>query len=520
MKSYKHGYYSSSFLKYLCLITFIFSLISLSSCNYFKEPEKDNINQPFEKESFEVPKAKINLEKPLEISKQPKDVALCKKIYELIKQSEFPKARWGIIAVSLKDNRILCEKSGQKLFTPASIQKLLTSIVSLDKLDGEFRWKTSVYAKSEITAGTLNGDLILYGQGSPDFDENQLNQLVEQLKQKGLRTIKGDIIGDESYFKGDKLGDGWTWNTTQWYYGAVSSALSFNQNQAKVTIENGKPKSDSKYVKLSGEIQPIEDIEAIGLKRELGTNKVYVWGNGNNLNVKIAISNPALLSAKILKEKLEQNGITIEGKTKSVDWKSKDKLDIANTNEIASIQSQTLAEIVRKMNKDSVNFYAEIILRTLGKKFGKEAPNENPKMQKLRGNDSAGTSVLKKWLNDQKIATQAIAIHDGSGLSRLNRVTPESIGRALLYASQSKFANTFKNSLPISGQSGTLRGRLGNVSGNILGKTGSITYVNSLAGYAKTPDETIAFVIIGNNITEKGKSSVLVDKISTSLVNN
>lgn len=508
-------------MKYLCLSVFICGLIFFASCEYFKKGEQTNSNQSANNAAvFEVPKSKINLEKPLEISDKPEDVALCKNIDETIKNSEYSKARWGIIAISLKDGRVVCEREGQNLFNPASIEKLLTSIVALDKLGGDFRWKTSVYGTSEIKNGTLDGDLVLYGQGSPDFDDEQLNKLVRQLKQKGLKTVTGDIVGDESYFTGDNLGDGWTWNEAQWYYGAASSALSTNRNQAKVTIQNGKPKSDSKYVELSGEVKPVEDIEAVGLKRELGTNKVYVWGNGNNLDAKIAVNNPALLSAKILREKLESNGIKINGEAKSVDWKSDDKLNTESADEIASVNSQTLAEIVHEMNKDSVNLYAELILKTLGKKFGTEAPDENPKMQKLRGDDAAGASVIKKWLNKNDVATDEIAIHDGSGLSRLNFVTPESIGRALVFASQSEFAETFKNSLPIAGQSGTLRGRLGGVSGKILGKTGSITYVSSLAGFAKTSDETLAFVIIGNNITRSKNGSEIVDKIALNFVKN
>ena len=81
------------------------------------------------------------------------------------------------------------------------------------------------------------------------------------------------------------------------------------------------------------------------------------------------------------------------------------------------------------MNKDSVNLYAELILRTLGKKFGEKAPDENPKMQNLRGDDSAGTSVIEKWLTENDVASDEIKVHDGSGLSRLDFVTPEAFGR-------------------------------------------------------------------------------------------
>ena len=94
------------------------------------------------------------------------------------------------------------------------------------------------------------------------------------------------------------------------------------------------------------------------------------------------------------------------------------------------------------------------------------------------------------------------------------------VARALIYAANSEFSGTFKDSLPLSGTSGTLRSRLGNVRGKILGKTGSIAYVNSLAGYAQTQNETLAFVIIGNKLTENKNSSPVVDKIASALVTN
>jgi D-alanyl-D-alanine carboxypeptidase/D-alanyl-D-alanine-endopeptidase (penicillin-binding protein 4) len=172
------------------------------------------------------------------------------------------------------------------------------------------------------------------------------------------------------------------------------------------------------------------------------------------------------------------------------------------------------------MNKDSVNLYAELILRTLGKKFGSEAPDENPKARKTRGDDSAGTAVIKKWLAENSSGSfqETEAIKDGSGLSRLNFVTPETIGRALIAGNQIKAAEVFRNSLPVAGTDGTLRGRLGNAAGKISAKTGSIAYVNSLAGYAKKTDETLAFVILCNNETRRADSSVLIDKLAASLI--
>ncbi len=473
--------------------------------------------------SVEVPPSNINLAKPLEISKKPEDVALARKIDEAIEKSEFSNARWGIFVVSLKDGRVLAARDAQKLFNPASVQKIITSVAALDKLGADFRWQTRIYSQNKIENGTLDGDLILYGQGAPDLTDEGIENLVGQLKAKGLQKIKGNIVGDESYFMGDAIGDGWAWNELQWYYGAEASALSINKNLVNVSLQNGKPKIEpnTDYIELSGEVQPVQDIESVGLKRGLGNNKIYVWGEGRNLDVRVAVENPALWSARILKDALAKNGIAVEGDAKSADWKAENKLKAETAIELASVESQTLGEIVRKMNKDSVNLYAELILRTLGKRFGTEAPDENPKIQKTRGDDSAGTSVIKKWLTENGASFQETeSIKDGSGLSRLNFITPETLGRALIAGNQMKAADIFRNSLPVAGVDGTLRGRLGKFSGKILAKTGSITFVNSLAGYAKNDRETLAFVILCNNETRKADSSVLIDSIAASLMGN
>lgn len=505
------------------IIVSLLFIALFSACRSSQQTTNSEDISPTNEESFTVPTSNINLAKPLEISQQPEDVALAKKINELIETSEFSNARWGIFVVSLKDGRVLAARDAQKLFTPASVQKLLTSVVALDKLGAEFRWKTSFFASNKIENGVLDGDLILYGQGAPDLSDEGIENLVNQLKEKGLQKIKGNIIGDESYFKGDNLGDGWTWNELQWYYGAEASALSVNRNQVNLTLQNGKPTVSTNLMQVSGEVKPNQngEIESIGVKRELGENRVYVWGEGKNLDVRVAIQNPALWSAKIFKEALQKKGIKVEGDAKSADWKTENKFDVENAEVLAIVESQTLAQIVRRMNKDSVNLYAELILRTLGKKFGTEAPDENPKAQKTRGDDAAGTSVIKKWLTENGATFQETeTIRDGSGLSRLNFLTPETLGRTLIAAAQIKSADIFKNSLPISGTDGTLRGRLGNVRGKILAKTGSITAINSLAGYAKNERETLAFVILCNNETRKADSSVLIDAIATTLINN
>lgn len=501
---------------------FIISLIAalfLPACRASNSTDQFVNSQPTnDKTSFAVPKPNVNLNALLEISEEPDDVARCEKINQTIDDSQFSNARWGVFVFDLKTGRVVCERDSRRLFNPASVHKILTSIVALDKLGADFRWQTKVFADVEIENGVLNGDLTIYGGGAPDFSEQDLETLVSRLRSKNLVKITGNIVGDESFFRGDNLGDGWAWNDAQWYYGAQASALSIDKNQTEINLENGKVVASNAFVQISGAVKPVEDIEAVGVKRELGSDQIYVWGNANNLKAKVSVNNPALQTAKMLKEALRKKGIAVEGDAKSSDWKAENKSGESEAVELASVSSATLGEIVQKMNKDSVNLYAELILRTLGKRFGDAAPDENPQIQKLRGDDAAGASVIKKWLTENQVATDEIKIHDGSGLSRLNFVTPEAFGRALIYAAQAKFADGFKNSLPVAGTDGTLRGRLDNVRRKVLAKTGSIMYVNALAGYASgANDHTFAFVILCNNQTRKENSSVVLDAIATEI---
>ena len=472
-------------------------------------------------ESFDTTASNINLAAPLKISTQPKDVEKCRQMNETIDKSPFSDARWGMMVVGLKDGRIVCGRDAQKLFSPASVLKILVSVVALDKLGADFRWRTSVYASKNIENGTLNGDLILYGRGAPDFNQTKIEELVAQLQAKGLKNITGKIIADDGYFVGDSFGDGWAWNDLQWYYGAEASALTVNHNEIGVGVKDGKPNvyPESNYIRARVSVQPPAGKPAIGIRRELGSNDFYVWGEGDNVGSRAAVINPAQWAATILREKLTAKGITVGGATESKNWTAENKTNVESLTEIAAAESQTLGETVNYLNKHSFNLFAELILRSLGKQFGDAAPDPSATTQKTRGTDAAGVAVVKQWLAAHNIGFQETEmIKDGSGLSRLNLITPETLVRALIAGGQIGAASVFKDSLPIAGTDGTLGGRLGSVKGRIIAKTGSIAYVNSLAGYARGDDETFVFAIICNNQTKRGRVTDVIDAAVTRLI--
>jgi D-alanyl-D-alanine carboxypeptidase/D-alanyl-D-alanine-endopeptidase (penicillin-binding protein 4) len=177
-----------------------------------------------------------------------------------IEDSDSAFARWGVCVISLNDGQTLYSRNADKLFTPASNMKIYTTAVALDLLGADYHWRTSVYANSQPDAsGAVNGDLVLYGRGAPDLvSENRennsasLSQLAEDLYKRGLRRVRGNVIGDESYFRGDALGDGWQWTDVQWYFGAEPSALSIDGNEIDVNILTPDKTDEPPVVNVSG----------------------------------------------------------------------------------------------------------------------------------------------------------------------------------------------------------------------------------------------------------------------------
>ena len=494
-------------------------------------------------------------DKPVESAKpsQPFTVSNSSSALELehdidrqIDESKFARARWGVFVMSLRDRRILYARGADKTIAPASNLKLYTTSVALDLLGADYRWRTSVYAEARPDKnGVIAGDLTLYGRGAPDLSSSterdeqssSLDNLADQLYKRGVRRVRGDIVGDESYFRGDPLGDGWLWNDVQWYFGAEVSALSINDNAVSVAVTPATKMDEAASVKLKPETSYIQ-IEndantaergspaTIGITRGLSDNTVRVWGDfpvgGRALAARLSVHQPALWAATLFRDALKRHGIAVEGKAHRVDARDSSKearLDPEHAVELASLSSKTLGEIVRATNKESINLYAELILRTLGKERGATAPDKEPKRARTRGDDEAGTAVVRQWLEQHGIQTEMLALHDGSGLSRLDLVTPEATARLLAAMAQTPSATLFRDSLPLAGRDGTLKFRLrSRASGRIYAKTGTLTYINSLSGYATTEDgESLAFSIICNDETNAESSTQVIDAIAARL---
>ena len=463
---------------------------------------------------------------------------LAKRVDSAIDESELAAARWGICVISMTDGSTLYERNGDKLFTPASNMKIYTTGVALDLLGADYRWRTSVYADAQPDAnGRVQGDLILYGRGAPDLavdnkDDNRgsLAKLAEDLYARGVRSVSGNVIGDESYFRGDSLGDGWQWTDLQWYFAAEASALSINGNEVDVNFVPSSSADESpvirtsdteSYVTVQNRMAPGERSRpaTIGLHRGLSDNNVEVWGEfapgSKGFGARLSVHKPALWAAKLFVRALRTRGIQVEGQTLSRDSRvpPNQRFDPTHSLELAFVQSQPLSEIAKKTNKESINLYAELILRTLGRERGEMAALSQA-IGRERGDDEAGLAVIRVWLARAGIASNRLALHDGSGLSRLDLVTPETSARLLLSLSRTAAGPVFKETLPIAGRDGTLAGRLKSLEDSVSAKTGSLTYDNSLSGYLTTSKgQLLTFSIMCNDQTGRAESNRLIDQI-------
>jgi D-alanyl-D-alanine carboxypeptidase/D-alanyl-D-alanine-endopeptidase (penicillin-binding protein 4) len=517
-------------------------VFTLASFRSFSELRGQAV-APARERKEESPARTANPSTSITVSNSSSALELGRKIDREIDEGEFARARWGVFVMSLRDGRVLYARGGDRTFAPASNMKVYTTAVALDSLGVDYRWRTSVYADAEPDkSGTIAGDLTLYGRGAPDLSsitekeesKSSLDQLADELYRRGVRRVRGDVVGDESYFRGDPLGDGWLWNDVQWYFGAEVSALSINGNEINVAVTpSAKPdvtasiklKPETSYVQIKNDTNTTERGApvTIGITRGLSDNEVRVWGDfpigGRVLGAHLSVHQPALWAATLFNETLKKHGITIEGKIRAVDARDNGKgarIDPTRAVELASLTGKTLSQIVHSTNKESINLYAELILRTLGKERGAAAPDPDSKKMRTRGDDEAGVAVVRQWLQSHGIPADALSLHDGSGLSRLDLVTPEVTVRLLAQMTQLPSAGVFRDSLPVAGRDGTLKFRLRSAGSSLVAKTGTLTYINSLSGYATTADgEPLAFSIICNDETTPEPSTRAIDAIAT-----
>jgi serine-type D-Ala-D-Ala carboxypeptidase/endopeptidase (penicillin-binding protein 4) len=434
-------------------------------------------------------------------------------------QKKFEAAQWGIKIVSLDSGAVLFETNAQKLLKPASNAKVFTAALALDVLGADTKIRTSLLARERPDAnGSLKGDLIVYGRGDPTFsarfqeegDSDLLRRVVEAVRAAGVKEIAGNLVGDETFFTGPRIGSGWTWDDLQYYYGAEVSALSVQDNVIDLSITPEAKAGELCKITLKPETTYLSLINrtrttgtnvpaAISVMRPLNERRVYVSGTlpvkyGTYVDA-ITVPDPASWFVELLREALQKKQIVVRGGVRTRSWPEDAKLELNAYKEISFTESAPVREMVAKMLKPSQNLYAQLLLLQVGARS----------TQRADSTEEAGIREMRAFARRCGIEPGEVLLDEGAGLSRSCLVTANALVGVLQYMAKHPQGETFREALPSPGE-GTLRSRFrewraqeGGGKIELRAKTGSIRYVSALSGYLRTRNgERLAFAAILN----------------------
>jgi D-alanyl-D-alanine carboxypeptidase/D-alanyl-D-alanine-endopeptidase (penicillin-binding protein 4) len=398
--------------------------------------------------------------------------------------------------------------------------KMLTSAAAFERLGPRYQFSTDVLYDGTLgTDGTLTGNVYLRGDGDPSLSgrymtggpEAPMNFLADQLVSRGVKRITGEVIGDASAFDDRTIPEGWLTRYLQSGYAARVSGLSLNENLVWVTIAPGSVRLEpaTSAINLVSNVRTVAGGGASLSIRRSSDGTITVSGRiGRNSPPRryvYVVEHPAPFATGALRSALVAKGITVDGgirigKTPSTAVK------------IASIQSPTLDRMVAAMNRESINHFAELLLRNAAR--GRDRATQ--------GTAANGQSLLRQFFATKVGAdTVSLQIADGSGLSTLDRITPRAMTQMLGYAHSAEWGPWFHASLPVAGESELMRRRMrgGQAQGNLHAKTGTTNDVVALSGYVTAVNgEVIAFTFIYNG-RDRGAARSMIDVMGQTLAN-
>jgi D-alanyl-D-alanine carboxypeptidase/D-alanyl-D-alanine-endopeptidase (penicillin-binding protein 4) len=425
--------------------------------------------------------------------------------------------QWGAVVVSLTKGDTLFARNADGQLAPASTMKMYTSAMALDRFGPDYTFRTPVLRDGPVSPdGVLTGNLYVHGVGDPSLStrfwkgEPPMDALARQVVQAGIRHVRGDVVGDASLFDSQLIPDGWKKTYLGAAYAARVSALSLNENLVWVVVQ---PNGASASVTLEPATTTIPVENSVRVISGGGSGIRVTHEADGSISVKgsigshsaprkysLVVDDPAMFTTGALRAALERAGVTVDGKT---------RLGIApsGATTVASVVSPPLGQIVGEMNRESINIVAELLFRSAAV------------TPLLPGSAESGLTALRAFLLDKVHArADLVAVSDGSGLSELDRVTPRSMVELLGYAHASPWSAVFHASLPVEGESGTLKRRTGTPArGNLHAKTGTTNNVASLGGFVTALDgEVLAFSFIYNG-SDRWNAKSAMDSMGASM---
>jgi len=378
--------------------------------------------------------------------------------------------------------------NADKPMNPASVMKLVTTYAALELLGPAYAWKTEAYASGPLKDGVLEGDLVLKGSGDPKLGFEQFWLLLRQLRAKGLREIRGDLVLDRSHFAPDGHDPARFDGEPLRPYNVGPDALLLNYKALRLTF---LPDAAGKTIAVAAEPAPAQlDLLNLvkltegacpgawyeGIRMDLGHTdaaaRLILTGNYpaacGEKSRHVAVLGHAQFVAGVFRQLWAELGGTLQGA-----WREGTLPNGARL--LARTESPALAEVVREINKYSNNVMARQIYLTLGAEHAKRP---------ARAEDAE--AAVRAWLAQKDLRMPELSIENGAGLSRSDRISAESLGRLLLAAWASPVMPEFVASLPLAGIDGTMKKRVNGsgVAGQAHVKTGYLDGVRALAGYA------------------------------------
>ena len=429
-------------------------------------------------QSYETHSSNISAPEKLMSAKELVDI----KINSLMNDPVLRNANWGFVIYDPKTKKVVSSYNENASLVPASTTKLLTTETAMNLLGEKFRWITQLEFSGNIDAdGVLQGNLYIVGSGDPSLGTNKagassyssiIADFIAAVSQKGIKKVNGDIIIQTAVFKMNKMQSlpaNIVWLENGSYYLPVGSTYEINPQNEKLIAKKANPFAENKNFYY---ISPY-------INQMVYSDKF----NGSGLTTKLPDA-PAYL-ANNLRTTMIKRGFTVTGNvvSRTIDLNPEKRELITN------YQSPTLSEIVYYTNQHSDNALAEATLRMVG--FQKNGD------QTLE----SGRKVVVDHLTEISFDTNGLNYIDGSGLSRNNLVTPISQVKFLTNLMNEKYYKTYFDSLPIGGQTGTLKKMfMGSGNGQVFAKTGTLNKVKTLAGYMKTNSgKTLVFSLLINN---------------------
>ena len=412
-------------------------------------------------------------------------------------------AHAGLYAIDARDGRVLYERNQDDAFQPASTFKLLVGSAALDKLGPEFRFRTQVLANGSVTNGALDGELVLRGGGDPFLNANDLGAAAAAVANAGITRANGVRI-DDAHFEAPGYLPGWNWDDFAYYYAPVVSALTFEENVVHLTIAPGAQPGDPAKVAATpaGVVaRPVEACQPTVFVRVLPLATTGAAGAKDTIDVErersgcirvtgaipagakpdtidAAVVSPAAYAYDAFANALRAHGVALGGAQSAAAPLDEHRAPLApnaNAKVVWSHESEPLRDTLADLWLPSDNLVAELLLRELG-----FAASGAP------GTTEHGAAFEKTWLRALGVDADALAIDDGSGLSTYDRITPRDLVTILKHDWDGPNRDLVLDDLPIAGVRGTLKPAYTGTPAEkkIFAKTGSISHVSTLAGYA------------------------------------